>query len=122
MSAGERTKRYEERDVALRPIVVAAGALAVLIVLSGGLMYGLERGLAAREAERSAPENPLAATYGRKEPPAPRLQANPSRDLATLRAREEELLDTYGWIDRATGRVRIPVERAIELMAEDARR
>jgi hypothetical protein len=109
-------KLYEERDVAMRPIVAGAVFLAVLMVGTAGLMWALQRVLVARETAQSAPASPLAATYGRAEPPAPRLQANPRRDLAELRAREQTLLDGYAWADRAAGRVRIPVERAMALV------
>lgn len=37
---------------------------------------------------------------------------------AEHRARSEELLSTYGWIDAQTGVVRVPIERAIELTLE----
>ena len=52
------------------------------------------------------------------EAPQPRLQADPSRDLAAFRAREESILQSYGWVDRKAGIIRIPIERAIDLTAE----
>ena len=113
------TKPYEERDVAFRPLVLVAGVIVSVIVGTFLLMGVLDRGLVAREAERSAPMNPLAESYGRQEPPSPRLQDDPRRDLALLRAREQALLDGYGWIDRAAGRVRVPVARAIELLVAE---
>jgi hypothetical protein len=113
---------YEERDVVLRPIVLGGLALAAVIVGTFVLMRTLDRGLVARETERSAPASPLAESYGRQTPPAPQLQENPRRDLAELRAREQALLDAYGWIDRPAGRVRIPVSRAMELLAAEGRR
>ncbi len=39
--------------------------------------------------------------------------------MAILLAREEELLENYGWVDREAGIVRIPIDQAIELLAED---
>jgi hypothetical protein len=115
------TKPYEERDVALRPIVVGAAALLALTVLAFVIVWLLNTALLGREAARSAPASPLA-DYAPKAPPAPRLQENPRRDLARLRADEDTLLGTYGWIDREVGKVRIPVERAMALLAEDTRK
>ena len=115
------TKPYEERDVAFRPIAVAAVFLVLLSATTIGLMYGLDRALIARQTRDSAPASPLAH-YGPQVPPAPRLQENPRRDLANLRERERTLLESYGWVDRRAGRVRIPVDRAMTLMAEEARR
>lgn len=54
----------------------------------------------------------------RRLPPEPRLQRVPIADLTRLREREERLLTSYGWVDREAGVVRIPVERAMQLVAE----
>jgi len=54
-------------------------------------------------------------------PPEPRLQASPPLALEKLREREEALLHSYGWVDKPEGVVRIPIERAIALVAEESR-
>jgi hypothetical protein len=51
--------------------------------------------------------------------PTPRLQTdNGDLDTAELHAREDLLLDHYSWIDRASGKVRIPIARAMQLVAQ----
>jgi len=50
-------------------------------------------------------------------PPSPRLQANPAADLAAERRREEGMLTGYAWVDRERGIARIPVQRAMEILA-----
>lgn len=51
--------------------------------------------------------------------PTPRLQLdNGDQDLADLHEREDLLLNYYSWIDRSKGTVRIPIERAMELIAQ----
>jgi hypothetical protein len=50
-------------------------------------------------------------------PSSPRLQANPGADLAAERRREEGLLTGYAWVDRKRGIARIPVQRAMEILA-----
>jgi hypothetical protein len=65
----------------------------------------------------SAPIHPLAAE--REQPPRPRLQETPAIDLREFRAREDERLSTYGWVDRSAGIVRVPIERAIEIVARE---
>jgi hypothetical protein len=51
--------------------------------------------------------------------PTPRLETDDgNQDLADLHIRESLLLDHYSWIDRGQGRVRIPIERAMELIAQ----
>jgi hypothetical protein len=42
-----------------------------------------------------------------------------SEDLRNLRAKEDGQLHSYQYIDRATGAVRIPVERAMELLEKE---
>ena len=116
------TKPYEERDVALRPIVVSAIILLAVLVGTFAMLRLLDAGLRGREAARSAPASPLAGSYARQEPPAPRLQESPRGDLAALRAREAALLEGYGWVDRRNGRVRIPVERAMALLLAEGNR
>lgn len=49
--------------------------------------------------------------------PAPALQSNPAVDLQTYKSRAEHDLNSYGWIDRTHGVVKIPVERAMALLA-----
>jgi hypothetical protein len=51
-------------------------------------------------------------------PPPPRLQRDPRRDLQEFRAREQTVLDSYGWVDRAHGVVSIPIERAMQIVAQ----
>ncbi|MGE5648183.1 MAG: hypothetical protein ACM336_20590 [Acidobacteriota bacterium] len=43
-----------------------------------------------------------------------------SEDLKALRAREAEQLHSYRYIDRAKGTVRLPIERAMDLVVEEA--
>ena len=51
--------------------------------------------------------------------PTPRVQTDDgNQDVADLHEREDLLLDNYSWVDGSPGRVRIPVERAMELIAQ----
>jgi hypothetical protein len=61
----------------------------------------------------------MAASNPRKEPPEPRLQKAPVLDLREFRAGEDAVLHTYGWVDPEKGVVRIPVERAMEIVAKE---
>lgn len=51
-------------------------------------------------------------------PPAPRLQVHAPDELRDFRAREEHALSTYAIIDKQQGVVRIPIDRAIDLLAQ----
>jgi hypothetical protein len=51
--------------------------------------------------------------------PTPRLELDDGNtDLAELHEREDLLLNYYSWIDRGKGTVRIPIERAMEIIAQ----
>ncbi len=51
--------------------------------------------------------------------PTPRLQGDDgNQDTADLHEREDLLLDNYSWVDRSKGTVRIPIDRAMELIAQ----
>ena len=51
--------------------------------------------------------------------PTPRLQTDDgNEDVAQLHQREDLLLDHYSWVDRGAGKVRIPIDRAMELIAQ----
>jgi hypothetical protein len=51
--------------------------------------------------------------------PTPRLQRDDgNEDVAELHRREDLLLDHYSWVDQSQGKVRIPIERAMELIAQ----
>lgn len=51
--------------------------------------------------------------------PTPRLEIDDgNQDIANLHDREDLLLGHYSWIDRSQGKVRIPIDRAMELIAQ----
>jgi hypothetical protein len=51
--------------------------------------------------------------------PTPRLQTDDgNEEVAEMHAREDLLLNNYSWIDRSSGKVRIPIARAMQLIAE----
>jgi hypothetical protein len=51
------------------------------------------------------------------EPPPPRLQTDPSEDLAKFLADEDKRLNTYYWIDKKKGVVHIPIQQAMQKLA-----
>lgn len=112
--------QHEDRDINLRPVVIAAVLMVIILIGVAVAMLGLYDVFAAREARLSPPENPLAAAEGPRLPPEPRLQVQPIRDLQELREAETKILDNYAWVDKSAGVVRIPIGRAIDLLAARA--
>jgi hypothetical protein len=57
-------------------------------------------------------------SYSHEPPPEPRLSVKPGDELKALRAEEAKQLEGYDWIDREQGVVRIPIARAMEILAQ----
>ena len=109
---------HEETDADIAPLVKFAVFLTVLTLVTAALTAGFYKFLDSREQAQKAPRYPLAQGVERPLPPAPRLQTYPFDDVKGLRHEEARLLEHYSWIDKNAGTVRIPVGRAIELLAE----
>jgi hypothetical protein len=107
---------HEERDVQLRPLAIAGIGLTFLVGLSLLAMWWLFDYFAARQARLAVVPSPVFEA--RQLPPEPRLQVSPQHELQQMRAAEMAILHSYGWVDRPAGIVRIPIEHAIELLAE----
>lgn len=135
----DASKGYESTDVRVSGIVVFLTALAIFVAVAGVLSYGIGKVINAHMAKEDGPrskwtstvdvrplgnlpsspelQNKLAEMTQRF--PTPRLQTDDgNQDIADLHAREDLLLDNYTWADRAQGKVRIPIDRAIELLAQ----
>ncbi|MGA3265103.1 MAG: hypothetical protein ABSC47_13780 [Terracidiphilus sp.] len=130
---------YERSDVRVSGIVVFLTALSIFVVVTALLCYGIGKVINAQLAKENGPrskwsktvdvralgnmpsspelQNKLAAMT--QQFPTPRLQTDDgNQEVADLHAREDLLLENYSWVDRAQGKVRIPIERAMELIAQ----
>ena len=117
MATDEGEPAHERADVDVRRIaLVAAGLVAVAVVVHVALWYQMRGLWSARE--RALPPPVPVASARPEAPPEPRLQTSPEDDLRTLRREEDEQLGSYGWVDRKAGVIRVPIERAMELVAQ----
>jgi hypothetical protein len=108
---------HEETDADIGPLVRFAIFLTVFTLVAAAASVGFYRFLDSREQAEKAPRYPMTAGVERPLPPAPRLQTYPFDDVKAFRTQEAELLEHYAWVDKNAGTVRIPVSRAIELLA-----
>ena len=60
--------------------------------------------------------SPFAET--RELPSTPQLQVNPVADLEKFREQQQRSLEEYAWENRQAGAVRVPIERAMELLLQ----
>jgi hypothetical protein len=113
---GETVPGYETRDANTFGVLGFLGALASVIAGVLLLAWGLFRQLGASETNRTT-ASPFADV--REVPPGPVLQVTPREDLQQTLARQRLKLETYGWENRQAGTVRIPIERAMELLLQN---
>lgn len=109
---------HETTDAEIAPLVRFAVFLAATVIVSALVVIGLYKYLDEREQAEKAGRYPLAAGIVRPLPPPPRLQTYPFDDIKQLRKAENKVLDHYAWVDQNAGVVQIPIERAIEVLAE----
>jgi hypothetical protein len=99
---------YEQADWPLATIGLVLLGIFVMLVISPLVM------IAAFPTTTSDVSRALTV-----EPPQPRLQTDPSADLARFRADEDKKLNSYYWIDKEKGMVHIPIEQAMKDLADE---
>jgi len=130
---------YEGTDVQVSGIVVFLTALGIFVVVTAVLCVGIGKVINSELAKADGPAtkwnhpvdtrklgnlatNPemqqqfaqLANRF-----PTPRLQTDDGyQEISDMHAKEDLLLENYSYVDRSKGTVRIPIERAMELIAE----
>ena len=106
------------RDVSIRGVLAFAFWLAVGLVASAAAMFVLLKTLEKKERAEDRKLPPMIAASLARTPPEPRLEPYPLAPREKLRAEEDELLTTYGWVDKDRGVARVPIDRAMELLVQ----
>jgi hypothetical protein len=104
---------YEARDIQPRQVAYSAAALFSGLALSIGLVAGLFAVLhriGPMPAASAVESAPLA-------PPLPRLEIDGRADRAAVEADAERKLEGYAWADTAAGTARVPIARAMQILA-----
>ena len=98
--------RHETSDVNIRAILGFGLGLIVVAVFIHVTVWLLFMFFEGRETHRVAAEFPLAVGQENRQPPEPRLQIHPREDLRDLRQQEDDILGSYGWVNKESGEVR----------------
>jgi hypothetical protein len=106
---------YERADVNVRRLYEFGASLAILIIVVMWAMVHTYNFFAKHES-LGPPASPFENQ--RELPPQPRLQPHPATDLKRYCEMEQQQLSTYGWMDQQTGVVRVPVDRAIDMVLQ----
>ena len=128
---------FERSDVKMAGILVFLMSLGILVAVTGVLCYGIGKVINAHLNAEDGPNNKWTKTVDIRQLgnlpnspdmqnkvaelaqqfPTPRVQTDDgNQDVADLHARENLLLDNYTWVDAGHSRVRIPIDRAMELV------
>ncbi|MCS6772003.1 MAG: hypothetical protein NZ740_08265 [Kiritimatiellae bacterium] len=108
---------YADRDIPSRAILRFVGFVGLFTV--GTLL--LLRGIFVAFDKRSDLADRAVVDFVRQHrvlPPEPRLQVDEPATWAQEYARQRASISEYAWVDERAGIVRIPVERAMEILAE----
>ncbi len=129
---------YERSDVRVTGIIVFLTALAIFVAVTGILCYGIGKVINAELNKEDGRNNKWTKTVDVRQLgnlpnspalqtkmaeltqqfPTPRVQTDDgNQDVADLHEREDLLLDYYTRVDGQPGKVRIPIDRAIQLIA-----
>lgn len=106
---------FEATDAKPMPLIIFTVGLTVLCVISFLLMALMFKLMANHEQAADKPSGYVRDS--RWQAPSIQLEVHPSRLREELQKLEHEQLTTYAWIDEAAGKARIPVERAIQILA-----
>lgn len=130
---------YERSDIRVTGIIVFLTALAIFVAVTGILCYGIGKVINSALNKEDGPNNKWTKTVEVRELgnlpnnpelqnkmaqltqqfPTPRVQTDDgNQDIADLHAREDLLLNNYSRVDGKPDEVRIPIERAMELVAQ----
>ncbi len=106
---------HQGSEINLRMVTWTAIGLVIsvsVVCLTVGGLFSLFKSQYPSESP------PSGITTTNRLPPAPRLQTNPTADLQQFLQAENAKLNSYEWIDKSAGVIRIPIDRAMDLLAQ----
>jgi hypothetical protein len=130
---------YEQSDVRVTGIIVFLVSLGMFVAATGGICYVIGKVINAHMDRQDGPNTKWTTTADIRQLgnlannpemqnkvaqlaqqfPTPRLQLDDGyQEIADLHSKEDLLLNNYSWADQAKGKVRIPIDKAIELLAK----
>ena len=118
---------FEHEDLSSRGAFYFFAGLALLGLVIYLMMFGMYRFLDSYETAHQSPLSPLATPQADTRAvtpenaqafPQPRLEENERTELRRFIEDQDRKLATYDWVDKDRGTMRIPIERAMELIVE----
>jgi hypothetical protein len=106
---------WEKRDVHIKGLFQFAFWMAVVLAVT---MVGMHFTFEAfkKATPMGATMSPMVTPEMRMIPAPPLLQVHPHQELIDYCAEQQKGVNTYAWVDQQSGVVRIPVDRAMDLI------
>ncbi|MGB7601478.1 MAG: hypothetical protein WBM24_14300 [Candidatus Sulfotelmatobacter sp.] len=125
----QERESYEHQDLKAAGIFYFLLTLVVVTVLCMFGLKGFYNLLDRRERATQSEVNPLVKNvpedtrniprgYPQTAFPSPRLEEDERGQLDGIRLQQDDELYSYGWVDEKAGTVHIPIERAMDLLAQ----
>lgn len=102
--------KHDLHDISARSILMIAFIMLALAISIHLAVWGEMNYYHDHPAQVMYSASPLAKVP--RNAPGPGLQVDPASELEQFRGSEESLLNSYGWVNRASGTVRIPIDQA----------
>lgn len=130
---GHSREAFETQDLSARGVLYFMAGLAVLGVVIYFIVVGMYRFLDSYDRRHQAAMNPMAVkavlepqtmtfhdiqSQINRTFPKPVLEHNEQSQYSEEVRKQDETLASYDWVDQKEGVVRIPIERAMDLVAE----
>jgi hypothetical protein len=124
---------FEQEDLSPQGVFYFMGGLAVMGVVIYFILAGMYRFLDHYDRTHQPPANPMAATTGvdpqtmtypqiqsqvQKTFPKPVLEYSEQTQFVEDLMKQNKVLGSYDWVDQKNGVVRIPIDRAMDLVAQ----
>ncbi|MBA3916402.1 MAG: hypothetical protein H0X25_21670 [Acidobacteriales bacterium] len=119
---------FEHEDLRPRSVLGFLLMLGTACVIVYFVLLGVYSVLEKDFGRNQPPTNPLKAPEAPntrmitpqevEKFPEPRLETNERLEMHDFRLAEEKKLNGYSWVNQANGEVRIPIERAMQLVVQ----
>ncbi len=109
---------HEHREANVKLIAWSTVGLAVATIVIYVIVWGIFNVIKTADQKESSEQAASPFAIPGQLPPEPRLQVRPYEELQVLRAHEDNVLSHYGWQDQKNGIVHIPIDKAMDMVAQ----
>ena len=118
---------FEQEDLSSRSALYFLAGLVLVGIVVYLIVFGMYRFLDSYQTAQQPPLSPMVTPQADTRTvtpenaetfPQPRLEENERTQLRSFIEDQDRKLATYDWVDKDRGSVRIPIDRAMELIVQ----